>query len=120
MQKKRSPHRTYVQQGQRFPTVGLGRLELPTSRLSEYEPSARERWKQRVFTDSALVSASQRWWAMIQVLLQPWNPELTAVRKRDHRRHHAVDPHRHPLHRRLHRLSSSQLGFQGQESAMKS
>jgi len=31
---------------------------------------ARERLKQRVLADSALVGAGQRWWAMIQVLLQ--------------------------------------------------
>ncbi len=29
-----------------------------------------ERWKQGVSADFALVSAGQRWWAMIQVLLQ--------------------------------------------------
>jgi hypothetical protein len=32
--------------------------------------AARERWKWGVFADSALVSAGQRRWAMIQVLLQ--------------------------------------------------
>ena len=31
---------------------------------------ARERRKQRDLTDSALVGARQRWWAMIQVVLQ--------------------------------------------------
>ena len=31
---------------------------------------AGERWKQGDLADSALVGASQRWWAMIQVLLQ--------------------------------------------------
>ena len=49
--------------------MGLGRLELPTSRLSDMSRAlvgARERWKQGDFTDSALVSARQRWWAMIQ------------------------------------------------------
>ena len=37
--------------------MGLGRLELPTSRLSDMS------W--------ALVGARQRWWAMLQVVLQP-------------------------------------------------
>ena len=31
---------------------------------------ARERWNQRVFTESALVGASQRWPAPLQVVLQ--------------------------------------------------
>ncbi len=78
MQKKRSPHRTYVQQGQRFPTVGLGRLELPTSRLSDISRAlvgARERWKQGDLADFALVGASQRWPALLQVLLQPSHRE---------------------------------------------
>jgi len=53
--------------------MGLGRLELPTSRLSDMSRAlvgARERWKQGDLADSALVSAGQRWWAMIQVVLQ--------------------------------------------------
>ena len=53
--------------------MGLGRLELPTSRLSDMSRAlagAGEHWNQGVFTDSALVSASQRWWAIIQVVIQ--------------------------------------------------
>ncbi len=53
--------------------MGLGRLELPTSRLSDMSRalvSARERWNQADFAESALVGARQRWWAMIQVVLQ--------------------------------------------------
>jgi hypothetical protein len=39
---------------------------------------ARERWKQGVFTDSALVGAGQRWWALIQVVLQVFiDPTIT-------------------------------------------
>ena len=56
-----------------FQQVGLGRLELPTSRLSDMSRAlvdAGERWNQGDFTDLALVSASQRWWAMIQVVIQ--------------------------------------------------
>ncbi len=73
MQKKRSPHSTYVQQGQRFPPMGLGRLELPTSRLSDMSRAlvgARERWNQGDLAESALVGARQRWPAMIQVVIQ--------------------------------------------------
>ena len=57
--------------------MGLGRLELPTSRLSDMSRAlvgARERWKQGVFTDFPLVGARQRWWAMIQVLIQLRRP----------------------------------------------
>ncbi len=53
--------------------MGLGRLELPTSRLSDMRLAlvgARERWNQGDLADSALVDASQRWWAMLQVVLQ--------------------------------------------------
>ena len=53
--------------------MGLGRLELPTSRLSDMSRAlvgAGELWKQGDLADSALVGASQRWWAMIQVVLQ--------------------------------------------------
>ena len=41
---------------------------------------AGERWKQGDLAESALVSASQRWWAMIQVLLQlsHWGDLLSA------------------------------------------
>ena len=52
--------------------VGLGRLEPPTSRLSDISRAlvgARERWNQGDLADSALVGANQRWWAMIQALL---------------------------------------------------
>ena len=31
---------------------------------------ARQRWKSGDLTDSALVGARQRWWAMIQVVIQ--------------------------------------------------
>ena len=34
------------------------------------ESGARGRWKSGDLADSALVAASQRWWAMIQVVLQ--------------------------------------------------
>ena len=53
--------------------MGLGRLELPTSRLSDMSQAlvgARERWKQGDFADSALVGASQRSPALLQVVLQ--------------------------------------------------
>ena len=53
--------------------MGLGRLELPTSRLSDMSRAlvgAGERWNQGVFTVSALVGARQRWPAMIQVVIQ--------------------------------------------------
>ena len=53
--------------------MGLGRLELPTSRLSDMSRAlvgARERWNPGDFTDSALVGARQRWPALLQVLLQ--------------------------------------------------
>ena len=56
-----------------LPAMGVGRLELPTSRLSDISRAlvgAGERWNQRVFTESALVGASQRCPALIQVLLQ--------------------------------------------------
>ncbi len=42
--------------------MGLGRLELPTSRLSDMRLAlvgARERWNQGDFMESALVGASQ-------------------------------------------------------------
>ena len=57
--------------------MGLGRLELPTSRLSDISQAlvgAGDRWNQGDLADLALVSASQRWWAMIQVLLQLSQP----------------------------------------------
>jgi len=53
--------------------VGLGRFELPTSRLSDISRAlvgAGERWQTAILTDSALVGAGQRWWAVIQVVLQ--------------------------------------------------
>jgi hypothetical protein len=53
--------------------MGLGRFELPTSRLSDISRSlvgAGERWKSATLTDSVLVSAGQRWWAMSQPVLQ--------------------------------------------------
>ena len=46
---------------------------LSNSRLSDTSQAlvcASQRWKQWVFTDSALVGAGQRWWALIQLLLQ--------------------------------------------------
>ena len=55
------------------PKMGLGRLELPTSRLSDMSRalvSAGQRWKQGDFSDFASVSDGQRRWAMIQVVLQ--------------------------------------------------
>ena len=56
-----------------FSTVGLGRLELPTSRLSDMSRAlvgARGRWKSGDLADSALVGARQRSPALLQVLLQ--------------------------------------------------
>ncbi|MCZ6876010.1 MAG: hypothetical protein O7G88_21175 [bacterium] len=53
--------------------MGLGRFELPTSRLSDMSRAlvgAGERWNQGDLACSALVGARQRWWAMIQVLIQ--------------------------------------------------
>jgi hypothetical protein len=60
-------------QGFHFSPMGLGRLELPTSRLSDMSRAlvgAGERWNQGVLAESALVGAGQRWWAMIQVVIQ--------------------------------------------------
>ena len=56
-----------TKRGFTFLQVGLGRFELPTSRLSDTSRAlvgASQRWKQGDFTDFALVRASQRWWAL--------------------------------------------------------
>ena len=54
-------------------SVGLGRFELPTSRLSEFVGamvSDGGRGNHWVFVVLALVGDDQRWWALVQVGVQ--------------------------------------------------